>query len=91
MSLGNGFRRAVFAVLDTRGAPWIMRGSFMRLVSSLAGAVAGELGQEIIRYAKAVQRGKKKLTSLNDSAVITGQVWLAATARREERGTGGPP
>lgn len=41
MSLGNGFRRAVFAVLETRGAPWIMRGSFMRLVSSLAGAVAG--------------------------------------------------
>lgn len=38
MSLGSGFLRAVFAAFDTRGAPWIMRGSFMRLVSNLAGA-----------------------------------------------------
>lgn len=38
ISLGRGFLRALFAVFDTRGAPWIMRGSFIRLVSSLAGA-----------------------------------------------------
>lgn len=38
ISLGRGFLRAVFAVLDTLGAPWIMRGSFIKLVSSLAGA-----------------------------------------------------
>lgn len=39
MSLGSGFLRAVFAVFETRGAPWIMRGSFIRLLSSFAGAV----------------------------------------------------
>lgn len=38
MSLGSGFLRAVFAAFDTLGAPWIMRGSFIRLVSNLAGA-----------------------------------------------------
>lgn len=36
--LGSGFLRAVFAVLETRGAPWIMRGSVIRLVSRCAGA-----------------------------------------------------
>lgn len=36
--LGSGFLRAVFAVLETRGAPWIMRGSVIRLVSRFAGA-----------------------------------------------------
>jgi hypothetical protein len=39
--LGSGLRRALLAVFETRGAPLIMRGSFIRLVSSLAGAGTG--------------------------------------------------
>lgn len=84
ISLGKGFRRAVFAVLETRGAPWIMRGSFMRLVSSLAGAVTGLDGDG--RW-----MGRIRLTFLDNSAVITGEIWLAAAAWREESGTGCPP
>lgn len=35
---GRGFLRALFATFETRGVPSIIRGSFIRLVSSLAGA-----------------------------------------------------
>lgn len=47
MRLGKGFLRAVLAVLETRGAPWIMRGSVIRLVSSFAGAAKWSVDRTI--------------------------------------------
>lgn len=47
MRLGKGFLRAVLAVLETRGAPWIMRGSVIRLVSSFAGAAKRSVDRAI--------------------------------------------
>ena len=42
ISFGSGFRRALLAVLETRGTPCTMRGSFMKEGSSFAGATESE-------------------------------------------------
>lgn len=57
MSLGRGFRRALLAVLGARGAPWIMRGSFMRLASSFAGAV------QVSKHSAISQRNIPRVTT----------------------------
>lgn len=83
MRLGRGFRRAVLAVLETRGAPWIMRGSVIRLVSSFAGAARW--------LVRAIRLNDSLHTSGDDSAVVGGHILLTAAAWREEGGVGCAP
>ena len=86
MSLGSGFLRALLAVLETRGAPWIMRGSFIKLVSSLAGAINIVLVDDT-RLPERIQ----VLTSCGNTTVILREILLAAAARGKEGCVRGSP
>lgn len=95
MSLGSGFLRALLAVLDIRGTPWTMRGSFIKVGSSLAGtATQREIKMSAywnwldmsmictLDYDAWTLKGMGKLTSFNNFIVIVRHILLAPTGRR---------
>lgn len=79
MALGSGFLRAVLAVFETRGVPWIMRGSFIKLASNLAGANKVATS---VRISSKSDRGEI-LTPRYNIRVVGRRTPLVPTARRK--------
>lgn len=81
MSLGSGLRRALFVVFVIRGCPCTIRGSFIKDMSSFAGAADLNVSEfSLYSGLRSLQRVGLFLTSGRETAVITREILLASTA-----------